>query len=305
MAYFSILIANYNNGKYLPAALDSVLAQTFQDWEIVVVDDASTDDSLKVIGSYQEKGYPIKLHRHQNNEGCGGTKNDCVAFSTGVLCAFLDPDDALTEDALETMVVAHREHPEVSLVYSRFYVCDTALNVKQRADWIKPIPKGENNLLHDQARHFASFKRAAYDQTDGIGRRYISAEDKDLYYKLEEIAPFYFVDKTLYFYRENRKGMSQFHNYVTAQDNHLDVIDAALQRRTAKGLRSLTPREYNMIRGRIYLQRAELLILLGFPKIEIWRWLIRSWRFSPFQFNLLRIKYFILSWSQRTPIRPA
>lgn len=304
MAYFSVLIANYNNGRYLPAAIDSVLAQSFTDWEIVVVDDASTDDSLSVIASYQEKGYPIRLHRHMKNEGCGGAKNDCVAFSTGVLCAFLDPDDALTEDALETMVNAHREHPEVSLIYSRFWFCDTALKIKHRADWIKPIPKGETNLLHDQAMAFVSFKRAAYDQTDGIGRGYISAEDKDLYYKLEEVAPFHFIDKTLYYYRENRKGMSQFHNYVAAQDNHLQVIDAALHRRAAKGFRSLSSREHRIICGRIYLQRAELLIRLGFPKSEVWRWLIRSCRSAPLHFNALRIKYFIWSWYPRPPVHP-
>jgi glycosyltransferase involved in cell wall biosynthesis len=295
MAFFSVLIANYNNGKYISAAIDSVIRQTFTDWEIVVVDDASDDHSIEVIDRYIKEGYPVTLHRHQANQGCGGTKNDCVAFSSGEICCFLDPDDALTDNALAVMAEAHRSHPSVSLVYSRFYFCDTELNIKRRADWVKPIPAGETNLLHDQAMAFVTFKRSAYDKTEGIGRQFVSAEDKDLYYKIEEVAPFLFIDQTLYLYRENRKGMSQFQNYITAQDNHLAVIESAMARRKISGFKSLTASQYKKLKSRIYLQRAELLVKLGYPTRSVFKWLMISWVEFPWLFNLLRVKYFIRS----------
>lgn len=304
MALFSVLIANYNNGKYISEAIDSVVRQQFTDWEIVVVDDASDDNSVEIISRYIERGLPVTLHRHKKNEGCGGTKNDCIAFSSGEICCFLDPDDALTEDALAVMAEAHRQNPGVSLIYSRFYFCDTQLKVKSRADWVKPIPPGETDLFHDQAMAFVTFKRSFYNKTDGIDRRYISAEDKDLYYKLEETAPFLFLDKTLYYYRENPKGMSQFRNYLTAQENHLTVIDSAMQRRKQNGFKSLTSHEYRMVKSRIFLQRAELLVRLGYPGKDIRHWLIQSWKHSPVNYNLLRIKYFFQSWNHSHPPLP-
>jgi glycosyltransferase involved in cell wall biosynthesis len=305
MALISVLIANYNNGKYISEAIESVIRQTWRDWEIVVVDDGSSDQSVEIVSKYIHDGFPVSLHQHKENEGCGGTKNDCVAWSAGEICCFLDPDDALTPDALEKMVHAHKEHPEVSLIYSRFYFCDTELKIKHRADWVKPIPPGETNLMHDQAMAFVTFKRSCYNQTAGIGREYISAEDKDLYYKLEEVAPFLFLDETLYYYRENRKGMSQFRNYLTAQDNHLRVIECAMKRRAVNGFKSLTKNQFRKLKSRIFLQRAELLIKLGYPGHDIFHWLVQSWLQAPFCFNLLRIKYLLTSWFSSTRSRQA
>ena len=295
MAFFSVLIANYNNANTISVAIDSVLRQTFTDWEIVIVDDGSEDGSISIINKYIAAGHRVALHRHEQNQGCGGAKNDCIAFSSGEICCFLDSDDALTEDALAVMAEAHRKNPLVSLVYSRFFYCDRDLNIQRRAEWVKPIPVGGTNLFHDQVMHFVSFKRSAYNQTEGIGRQFISAEDKDLYYKLEEAGPFLFVDKPLYMYRENSKGISQFANYIMTQDFHLQVIANAMQRREKTGFRSLTNSQYRLVKGRIYLQRAELMVNLKYPVASVLRWLWISFLLYPWQFNLLRVKYLLQS----------
>ena len=295
MAVFSVLIANYNNANTISVAIDSVLRQTFTDWEIVIVDDGSADGSISIINKYIAAGHPVTLHRHEKNQGCGGTKNDCIAFSSGEICCFLDSDDALTDDALAVMAEAHRKNPLVSLVYSRFYYCDRDMNIQRRAEWVKSIPTGGTNLFHDQVMHFVSFKRSAYDQTEGIGRQFISAEDKDLYYKLEEAGPFLFVDKTLYLYRENSKGISQFVNYIMTQDNHLQVIENAMQRRVETGFRSLTNSQFRLVKSRIYLQRAELMVKLKYPRGDVFNWILNSFRIFPSKYNLLRIKYLLQS----------
>lgn len=303
MAFFSVLIANYNNGKYISAAIDSVIRQTFTDWEIVVVDDASDDDSISILDKYVSTGLPVTIHRHEKRQGCGGTKHDCIAFSSGEICCFLDSDDALTENALAVMAEAHRNNPSVSLVYSRFFYCDSDLNIKYPAEWVKPIPVGESNLFHDQVMHFVSFKRSAYNQTEGIDQQFFSAEDKDLYYKLEEVAPFLFVDHTLYLYRENRKGISQFDNYIKTQRFHFQVIANARQRREKTGFQSLTNSQHRLLKSRIFLQRAELLVTLKYPVADVFRCLIRSFSLFPFQYNLLRVKYLIQSCIQSKNIK--
>ncbi len=299
MALFSVLIASYNNGKFLHDAIQSVLRQSYTEWEIIIVDDASDDNSVEIIQDYMARGYPVKLYLHASNEGCGSTKRDCAEHACGGLCGFLDPDDALTDDALEVMVRQHQLCPEASLVYSRFWFCDQGLKVTRSAKWVKPVPEGEINLLHDMVMHFVAFKKRAYDRTEGIGRQYRSAVDKDLYYKLEEVGPVRFVDRELYYYRENPGGMSQFHNYYEAQENHFRVIEKAMQRRQKSGFPSLTQRQYHFVRSRILLQRAEQLVKLRYPPAEVFYWLKESFKESPLSYNHMRIKYLIDSWTYR------
>ena len=89
-ALFSILIANYNNGRYLQEAIDSVLAQTYTNWEIVLVDDKSTDQSFEIYEKYKDD-YRFRFFYNDQNMGCGYTKRRCVSMAKGDLCGFLDP----------------------------------------------------------------------------------------------------------------------------------------------------------------------------------------------------------------------
>jgi glycosyltransferase involved in cell wall biosynthesis len=96
---FSILIANYNNGKYLEDALQSIFKQTYENWEIVIVDDASTDESQKVYEIHKNNP-KVKLYFNEQNMGCGYTKKRCIDLAIGEICGFLDPDDILDKEAL-------------------------------------------------------------------------------------------------------------------------------------------------------------------------------------------------------------
>ena len=120
---FSVLIANYNNGKYLQEAIDSVLAQTYNNWEIIIVDDKSTDDSVEVYNKYKDDSR-FRIYFNDKNEGCGYTKRRCAELAHGDICGFLDPDDTLTEDALEKHIKVHSSQPKVSVIYSRCYYRD-------------------------------------------------------------------------------------------------------------------------------------------------------------------------------------
>ena len=89
---FSVLIANYNNGKYLMDAIESVRQQTYTNWEIILVDDSSTDNSHEL---YKELEQDERIHIFLNNQnrGCGYTKHRCAELANGEICGFLDPDD--------------------------------------------------------------------------------------------------------------------------------------------------------------------------------------------------------------------
>lgn len=199
----SILIANYNNGRYLMDAINSVRRQSYPDWEIIIVDDCSTDNSVDIYKDL-EGDDRINIFFNNNNMGCGYTKHQCVIHATGDICGFLDPDDALTEDAIQRMVVEHEKHPNASLVNSTCFETDGRLNVVSVSSYGCSIPQGQSFLTYRKGiTALATFKKKCYENTVGIDALMLRAVDHDLYYKLEEVGDVYYIDKPLYYYRQN------------------------------------------------------------------------------------------------------
>lgn len=202
---FSILIASYNNGRFLQEAIDSVFAQTYTNWEVVVVDDKSTDNSFEIYDKYKNDSR-FRFFYNGKNRGCGYTKRRCAEMANGELCGFLDPDDALKHEALETMVKAHAEHPECSLIYSTCYRYFGDKNAEMPIwDYIGEIPEQSDYLIYQKklVSHFVSFKKSCYEKCVGINPLLKAAEDKDLYLKLEEVGKLLHLPVPLYYYRVN------------------------------------------------------------------------------------------------------
>lgn len=207
--HFSILIANYNNGGYLESCLQSIFAQTYGNWEVVIVDDGSTDTSDNVYKKYSVYDQ-IKIFKNHQNKGCGYTKRKCIEHARGEICGFLDADDALASDALEIMARQHLDHPDHSIVYSTHYICNNRLIPEKIASYVGQIPPGERSLtlITPAISHFATFKMSKYKLTEGISEAFLKAVDKDLYYKLEEVGLVLYIDKPLYFYRLHSENIS-------------------------------------------------------------------------------------------------
>ena len=233
---FSVLIAQYNNGKYLQEAIDSVKAQTYTNWEIILVDDASTDNSRELYELFKDDKR-IKIYYNEENKGCGYTKRRCVKLAEGEFCGFLDPDDALKKDAVSCMVYSHIEFIDASLVYSSYIRCDDNLNEKYVNQNQCQIPQGTDYLHYNRGavHHFACFKRSKYLQTTGIDPTFKRAIDQDLYYKLEEVGSLMFMDRPLYLYRFHEGGISLNENIYKALYWHIKAIQNACIRRGIEG----------------------------------------------------------------------
>ena len=204
---FSVLVANYNNGRYLRDAIDSVRQQTYPHWQVVIVDDGSTDDSFKI---YQELegDERFKVILNGTNRGCTFSKKRCVDEAVGELCGYLDADDALLPNALDVMVDAHKKREKASVVISRHYDCDGMLNMKGKSRLLK-LKNGESYLTHADfmPEHFVSFKKSKYNLTQGLNPNNIIGDDQELLLLLEEVGDFVVLDEFTYKYRQQPDSM--------------------------------------------------------------------------------------------------
>jgi glycosyltransferase involved in cell wall biosynthesis len=232
---FSILIANYNNSTLLPRAIESVLSQSYTNWEIIIVDDRSADDFVNAIYKYLTDKR-IQFYRNPVHRGCGYTKRRCAELAGGDVFAFLDSDDALHPEALEIMRNSHLKNPDCSLIHSTHFVCNDKLEPVRIADYPRALPDNTPYLLVSDGRvhHFATFKSIAYRRSDGVSPELQKAVDQDLYYKLEEQGKILFIDKPLYYYRIHQASISNEGNEAEANIWHYKVIEAACRRRISE-----------------------------------------------------------------------
>lgn len=207
---FSVLIANYNNGRFLQEAVDSVFAQSYSNWEIILVDDKSTDNSFEIYDKYKDDSR-FHVFFNEENKGCGYTKRRCAELANGELCGFLDPDDELLPNALECHLNAHKEDPLVSVVYSRSYYCDRRGNITGES---KLLTLKEGETYFDYRWYgsmcFSSYKNSFYKQTEGISEKLLAGVDQDLYFKIEEVGKICVLNVFTYkYYQRNEKAITK------------------------------------------------------------------------------------------------
>ena len=118
----SVVVATYNGEPFVGHTLDSVLAQTWQNLEVIVCDDGSTDGTLRLLDAYRDR---VLVHR-QRNRGVSAARNRGAEFARGEFIAFLDHDDLWEPDMLERQVGVLIQNPGYGLVYGDSWIIDSA-----------------------------------------------------------------------------------------------------------------------------------------------------------------------------------
>ncbi|WP_417427781.1 glycosyltransferase family 2 protein [Halpernia sp.] len=239
---FSILMCNYNNANYISQAIDSVLKQSFENWELSIVDDCSTDNSMEIIKEYESIDSRIKVFLNSENSGYGKSLAKNIELATGKYGAILDPDDALTPQALQLMHDVFKKDNELVGAYSQMYYCDKDLKIEKIFEFTKKVPSNSTYLEHGRMAmtHFFVFDREKFIMHGNIDTRYRNALDQDWYYKIEEIGKVEFVNCPLYYYRVSPTGISQGikKRYFTTKD-HLEIAKNAINRRGITGRKKI------------------------------------------------------------------
>lgn len=185
MASISVLMGVYNNEKTLPMAIDSLLSQTYEDWELILCDDGSTDGSFSIAAAYQQQ-YPhkIKLLQNRSNLGLNATLNRCLAAAEGRYIARQDGDDLSLPDRFAKEAEVLDTHPDAAVVSCSMILFD------EDGDWgvsSSPAHPTAVDFMHGSPFcHAASMmRRQALADVGGYsdGPRFQRVEDYHLWYK--------------------------------------------------------------------------------------------------------------------------
>ncbi len=205
---FSVLIANYNNGKYLMGAINSVRKQNYSNWEIIIVDDGSSDNSDELYKTLEHDKH-IFVFKNESNKGIAFTKRRTIEEAHGKYLAFLDPDDELMPNALSDHALVYAKNESVSIIFSRHYLCDEKLNIISISRLLS-LNENECYFTHKdfRAEHLVSINKEFYYKSCGIDTIYKLAVDTNINFIMEEVGNLYCLDTICYKYRYNLKNQA-------------------------------------------------------------------------------------------------
>ena len=175
----SIIIPVYNGERYLQQTLESVFAQTHTDYEVIVIDDGSTDNTLQILESNKDSIRYVT----QENQGVSAARNRGLYLARGELVAFLDADDLFLPHKLEKQIAVFDRFTDVGIVNSGFRIINDADNTIVEVKWWKDIPKlnDEAWLLYKPVLPSAMmFRRFWLERVGGFDRRFFAGEDIDI-----------------------------------------------------------------------------------------------------------------------------
>ncbi len=219
MPLVSVIIPLYNKGSYINRALDSVLAQSFQDYEVIVVDDGSTDDSLKQAMGH--RGLHMKLIQ-QANLGPGAARNRAIREAKGKYVAFLDADDEWLPEFLVNSLENLRNNPECVLSTCGYFT--DIQRKKSRLTQLASLPPGVYRLPPDiditilgyitGNVHSAGTVVCAKDVIEKYGGFYEKkctwGEDRYLWLQVLLNHPIFYDPRMMFWYHKEASGLATF-----------------------------------------------------------------------------------------------
>ena len=239
MPRLSILIPVYNAERYIAKTIESVLAQTYTDWELIIVEDKSSDKSFQIAKQY-EALYPEKIKVYQNDSNLGMLQNwnKGIDLCKNELFVKLDADDIWLPSFLEKSVQIIDKYPEVGLVFTKYVNIDEDDNIIPDSeivlpDFAKEKPFSTIPLVHLGQKKMLSYpilrqglsvmRRIIFDEIGKyrflITEKTQAATDTEFYYRIGMHYNLFCIDETLYKYRVHRNSISK-----TDKENQLSSL---------------------------------------------------------------------------------
>ena len=265
----SVIIPTYNRTNLLPRAIKSVLNQTFKDFELIIVDDCSTDNTEEVIRKFQKKDKRIKHIRHEKNRGLSAVRNTGIRITKGEYIGFLDDDDEWLPEKLEKQIKLFSSSPDKKL---GFVACDyLEINSNTGAVFRYNIPKYKNafkTLLKSTSLCNSSntiVKRNVLDDVGFFDENLEVGEDRDMWIRIAQKYDFDFVPELLFRYYIHQNNITKTTSNLRKTKDEERIIEkykdiyTKFPKLYSNELRWVVRAfilGYNLIKGRSYLKQS-------------------------------------------------
>jgi glycosyltransferase involved in cell wall biosynthesis len=237
-------MGSYNHEKYLAQAIQSVLDQTFSDFELIVVDDASTDNSKTVIETYQAKDPRVKAFFHKKNMGISKTLNDCLRQAHGKYVSFVGSDDGWFPDKLEKQLGVIERY-EDCIVWSEGKIIDSqGVFMEQNVTEHQLSPKRKSgNLFQELLREDFVFGQSALLKTEfarevAFNENLQLVADHQFFVDLAKEHEFVFLNAPLAYYRVHGQNITSkneqlwFKERILLRNHFLEEYGGQISRRS-------------------------------------------------------------------------
>lgn len=210
----SIIMPVYNNEKFILEAVDSIVKQTYADFELIIIDDASTDNTVNQIDSFRDNR--IKLLQNHQHEGISSSLNKGIKLCNGELIARMDGDDVSSSSRLQKQVDYLKSNPDISICGSNIilinadgsFICEH--NYNSDDEKIKTdLFFGKTSLAHPAIM----FRKSMIEQFGTYDQSFDYAEDYELYCRLSPNISFHNMQDHLLLYRQHSASVSNSHTY--------------------------------------------------------------------------------------------
>lgn len=228
----SVCLPVYNSEAYVAEAVESILQQTFSDFECIIIDDGSSDRSLEILRPYAAQDSRITIIS-QENRGQPATRNRMLHMARGEFIAVMDADDIALPDRLAGQTAFLQAHPQVVWVGGAYDILDgqarflTTMRLAETNEEIQSLLRdGHTSFLHPTAM----IRRSALLQVGGYDETYLTAADLDLWLKLAEVGEVANLSQSVLKYRVHTESISQ-RNRDQQWQNAARAFDESWQRR--------------------------------------------------------------------------
>jgi glycosyltransferase involved in cell wall biosynthesis len=255
----SVVIATYNYGHYLAEAIESVLQQSYRDFELTVVDDGSTDDTKRVVTGFGQSVQYV----YQNNQGYSAARNVAIRQARGDMIAFLDADDVWLPEKLHVQLDYFDRHPEVGLLSANCYRIDAqgatlgTMPSPYSSGWLfEPLLLRGNPIRMPTV----VVRRECFDEVGLFDESLRTTADWDMWLRLSRSYQFGYIDKPLAKYRVHDAAM-----HLRADQKATDriaILDKVFAGPDLPGrieaLRSTAYSSAHAVIGRLYLDSGQM-----------------------------------------------
>lgn len=268
MPEISVIIPTFNYAHYIKEAIKSVISQTYTDFEIIVIDDGSTDDTKEVLQAYIRTN--VIKYIYQKNKGLAAARNTGISSSTGRFITFLDSDDLFTKDKLQLLRTALVSHPDAGMAYGNHILWVRAKLYKKPkfspgtapSGWI--LPQLFRNALMSVPS--VMVRRECFERIGLFNESLTTTEDWEMWMRIAAEYKVVYVDKIIAYVRVHPDSMSR--DFIKMGENKMHIQKSIYFKYQTLLLNTFSQDYIDGIFALTYVDLAKHQLIQGSPKIS-------------------------------------